>query len=196
MGASFSIRSSSKLESISPHRGLFAETPLKLLETRRLGVAAVVNSSVADVCKFLWLAVGHARNLVEWFSGHSLRGRSLARFVARHRSLPSHARLRKMRFSSWLDAVRSGRKFGRSVRTRATRLSRVADVRIAETLETRVVPTVTVSPVGGPGAIDLFIASDSGDAITVRTDPTDSTLVKCWRTASRWLRLRRSSRRT
>lgn len=73
MGASFSIRSSSKLESISPHRGLFAETPLKLLETRRLGVAAVVNSSVADVCKFLWLAVGHARNLVEWFSGHSLR---------------------------------------------------------------------------------------------------------------------------
>ena len=40
------------------------------------------------------------------------------------------------------------------------------------------VPTVTVSPVGGPGAIDLFIASDSGDAITVRTDPTDSTLVQ------------------
>ncbi len=83
-----------------------------------------------------------------------------------------------MRFSSWLDAVRSRRKSGRSVRARATRLSRAADVQISERLENRVVPTVTVSPTGPSGDITLFVSSDSGDAITVRVSQTDSTLVE------------------
>lgn len=77
-----------------------------------------------------------------------------------------------MKFSSWLDAVRSARTFGRLARSRATRQSHSADVQIAETLETRAVPTVTVLSVGSSGATSLFISSDSGDAITVRVNST------------------------